>query len=258
MTVGLALSKSRRSIDELIAGTEPFSERGQLYRGPYLRAVANTGLETVELIDRFPVLTGNFGYCRGSSEPGASRLNPFTNPRNGNLVIYADIAETEALFLRLDPEMVWQWLKLRHPELPDAQGNHECRIRIIEWCAIPGPADSTPTPTPGGSLLELLHAYSHRFIRRASVFSGIDRNALSELLVPLHLGVFVYAGSRGDFVSGGLQAVFETDLNSLLRDFTESEFRCPLDPGCRKSGGACMACLHLGEPVVSILQPAPE
>ena len=45
-----------------------------------------------------------------------------------------------------------------------------------------------------------------------------------------------------------LQAVFETSLNRFLDDFIEGESRCALDPGCRNGGGACMACLHLGEP----------
>jgi hypothetical protein len=33
-----------------------------------------------------------------------------------------------------------------------------------------------------------------------------------------------------------------------LQDLVTGEARCPLDPGCRSGGGACMACLHLGEP----------
>jgi hypothetical protein len=49
-------------------------------------------------------------------------------------------------------------------------------------------------------------------------------------------------------VLGGLQAVFENDLDHLLRDVVHSEHRCALDPGCATAGGACMACLHLGEP----------
>ena len=47
---------------------------------------------------------------------------------------------------------------------------------------------------------------------------------------------------------GALQAMFETRLDRLLDDFVHGESRCPLDPGCRAGGGACMACLHLGEP----------
>ena len=78
--------------------------------------------------------------------------------------------------------------------------------------------------------------------------TGVERTSLSEFLVPHHLGFFVYAAGRGEFVLGGLQAVFEGELHLFLRDVVEGESRCALDPGCLHSGAACMACLHLGEP----------
>ena len=65
---------------------------------------------------------------------------------------------------------------------------------------------------------------------------------------PQHLGFFVYAAARGEFVLGGLQALFERSLEELLGDVLHGESQCALDPGCAKSGGACMACLHIGEP----------
>jgi len=70
----------------------------------------------------------------------------------------------------------------------------------------------------------------------------------SEYLVPAHLGFFVYAAARGDFVLGGLQAVFESNLDTLLDAVVDAEHRCPLDPGCSRGSGACSACVHLGEP----------
>jgi hypothetical protein len=85
-------------------------------------------------------------------------------------------------------------------------------------------------------------------MRLAATHAGIERNSLSELVVPLHLGFFIYAASRGDFVLGGLQAAFETELDRLLIEIRDRDHRCPLDPGCQRAGGACMACLHVGEP----------
>ena len=66
--------------------------------------------------------------------------------------------------------------------------------------------------------------------------------------MPRHLGFFVYAAARGDFVLGGLQAVYESDMPLMLRALRNNESRCPLDPGCSRGSGACSACLHLGEP----------
>jgi hypothetical protein len=34
----------------------------------------------------------------------------------------------------------------------------------------------------------------------------------------------------------------------LLANVVDREHRCALDPGCARGAGACLACLHVGEP----------
>jgi hypothetical protein len=132
-------------------------------------------------------------------------------------------------------------------QLDDARDARAARLAIIQRVEIPMATEENPQPL-GGAVLTLLHSYAHRAIRRMAAFAGIERDALAEYLVPHHLAFVVYAASRGDFILGGLQALFETDLHRFLDDLVAGESRCPLDPGCRSGGGACMACLHLGEP----------
>lgn len=246
VTVSLASLESRVTIEDLIDGTDPMSPLGSLYRDRYRTTLRQAGLEAVELIDKFPVLTGHFGYTRGQSTPGASRLVAYRE-RNG-FVVYGEIAQTEALFVRLDPAQVVAWLRSQGFDLGIPRDNREARIEILRRAVIPSATDETGTGTPGEALLTLIHSYAHRFIRITAVAAGIELSSLSELIVPLHLGFYVYAAARGDFVLGGLQALFESELDYLLSGFTFDELRCPLDPGCMKSGGACMACIHLGEP----------
>jgi hypothetical protein len=121
-------------------------------------------------------------------------------------------------------------------------------VAVAEAAVVPQPGQAVDASSTGARLLTLIHSYSHRVIRRISGFCGIDRDSLSEYLVPQHLAFIVYATSRGDFVLGGLQAVFEHDLDKVIDDVVGGEHRCPLDPGCEKEGGACVACLHVGEP----------
>ncbi|WP_175752469.1 hypothetical protein [Burkholderia anthina] len=243
--IALAMSNSRVTVGDLVDGSDAHPELGDLYRTEYPRAMAAAHVEGVELVERFPVLTGQFGYTRGKHEPGATRLMPFRS-RSGYRV-YADIAETEAFFIRLDPIRVATWLAQRGHVLPEWTDARSARVAILKSATLPD-AWSARSQDIGADLLELVHSYTHRFLRIAATFAGIDRNALSELLVPLHLGFFVYAAARGDFVLGGLQAVFETELHHLLNAVVREERRCPLDPGCRDTGGACVACLHVGEP----------
>lgn len=248
VTIAVSMDQSRMRLEDMVAASssDEWSDRSNLYRHQYPLALAKAGLEAVDLVEKFPVLTGNFAYTRGSSKPGESQLRPFRV--GSNYAVYADLAETEALFVRLKASRVAAWLKREGVAIGDWSDERSARLAVLGAVEIPAPGQEVDAPTPGSRLLSLIHSMAHRFIRRAAVFAGIDRNALSEMLVPHHLGFFVYAAARGDFVLGGLQAVFESELHHLLQEVASSDHRCALDPGCMRSGGACMACLHLGEP----------
>lgn len=246
VSIAQATLESRVRIDELIAATSPSSELGKLYRASYTKALEAAGCHTVDLIEKFPVLTGHFGYTRGKATPGEGKLMPYKGRQGQGYKVYAELAETEALFVRLDPMRVARWLAAEGHDLPTWSDDRSARAAILQVAQLPTSLHDD-AKSVGRSLLTLVHSYTHRFLRIAAVHAGIDRNALSELLVPLHMGFFVYAAARGDFVLGGLQAVFESELHRLLEGIVLDERRCALDPGCWDAGGACMACLHIGE-----------
>ena len=248
VTIVSAVSESRTTPTDLIERTSDDEPLGLRYRSRYLLSIHRAGLESVELIDRFPVLTGHFGYTRGDHEPGMSRLRTWRDARTRQQVVYGDLQQTEALFVRLEPLQVRSWLANRGHGIDTANDAKQARRAILKVAIPPAPGSEPDGDTPGAELLTLVHSFAHRFTRQLAVLAGLDRNSLSEMLVPSHLGFFVYAAARGDFVLGGLQAVFETELDRLLDEFVGGEHRCAMDPGCTKTGGACVACLHLGEP----------
>lgn len=249
--VAMALAETRTPTVSLGATPGIGAVLENRYASDYPAALAHAGLREVDLAERFPVLNVMYGYTRGGGDAGATRLVPFRHPRGGYR-FHGDLSETEALFLRLDPVRVAHWLLSRGHNLQgftaDDQDPRRARIAILETTEIPEAGDELPAPTPGSDLLTLVHSYAHRVIRQTGVYAGIDRDALAEYLVPLHLGFFIYAAARGNFVLGGLQAVFETELNHLIDTVVDGEHRCALDPGCARGAGACLACLHLGEP----------
>lgn len=244
LTIALGMSDGRITFDELVRTARAGSELLRRYGTTYREAAIAAGLERVDFVDSFPVLTGHFGYTRGRFEPGQSRLRAFRN-KEGDYVVYGETAETEALFIKLSAEAVANWLSSRGHTVKHWTCRSEAHKSVLAACGEPGPSSQ---PSASEDLMLLIHSYAHRFIRIAALHAGIERNSLSELLVPLHFGFFMYAAARGDFVLGGLQAVFETEMDSLLHDFVAGDHRCPLDPGCSRGGGACVACLHLGEP----------
>jgi hypothetical protein len=223
--------------------TPPMKSR---YESSYRRAVARAKLESVDFLPSFPVLTFSYGYSRDSFKKPMSKLVPFRD--RGRLRLHGALAKTEALLFRLDPIFVEAWMRGRGVSgsvIP--QDRKAARVSILSSFSGASPVEDT-IPASDEALYRLLHSYSHRAIRRLAAFAGIERDSLAEYLVPSHAAFIVYAAAKGDFVLGGLQAVFETSLDRFLDDFVDGESRCPLDPGCRSGGGACMACLHLGEP----------
>lgn len=240
--VDLALDGGRLQVSDLPPrwGTAQSAiARSESYR----RSITRAGLSMVDLCDHFPILRAVYGYTRGDETKAI--LQPFRN--KNEYVVHADNGVTEALLFRLNPQQVVDWLRTSHPDFRHASGSTDARVAILERASVPRRYDD-PQGTIGDDLVTLIHTFSHRIIRRLSVFAGIDRDALGEHLLPSHASFFIFAQPRGDFVLGGLQAVFESELDKLLIDFVEAERRCPLDPGCHSSLGACPACLHVGEP----------
>lgn len=246
LEIALATYEGRRSATDLV--NEPVgSILSDIYSTKYLPAIRRSGLSNVDYVDRFPILRGVFGYTRGGKPVGDSRIVSYSG-RQQSVRVYADSNETEALFLRLDPVRVAAWLERR--SLLDASPSDpmQARMAILRAADLPERGDEPGMCNAGSAVLTLLHSYAHRFIRQLAVLAGVDRESLAEYLVPHHLGMFIYAVPRGQFVLGGLQSVFETDLARMLDLQVDAESRCPLDPGCDRSTGACLACLHIGEP----------
>lgn len=245
--VALATSESRIPVSDLItADITPLTRRR--YEADYPAAVARAGLVGVDLVDRFPVLKAVYGFTRGGLEPGEARLNRFHGKGNSYRV-YGDLQQAEALMFQLSPIQVYRWLENRGHQLPPAVDVRAARAAIAATAVTPSRFDEPQErPTLGEDLLALTHSMSHRAIRQLAVLAGVDREGLGEYLVPEFGVFFLYAATRGDFVLGGIQAVFENDLDTYLNTFVSAESRCALDPACGRNGGACHACLHLGEP----------
>lgn len=238
-----ALDRGRVRVDDMISGSEPPLK--SLYETSYVSERTRAGLVNVELLTDFPVTTLSFGFTREEREPAESTLVTFRE--SGAVRAYGLQAHTEALLFQLDPLRVVDYLRSSGFQLPVARDARSARIELLKEMEMPHPGQEDSQPL-GEAVATLLHSYAHRMIRSLASTAGIERDGLSEYLLPHHLSVIVYAGSRGDFVLGGLQSVFETALHTVLNRFVYGESRCALDPGCRAGGGACMACLHLGEP----------
>ena len=177
--IALAMSETRQTITDLSASAT--SSKADLYATEYSNSLRNSGLQRVDLVERFPILTGQYGYTRGDHEPGASRLRTFVHG-DGAYVVYGELVATEALVLRLDPCRVARWLKQSGHVIDTPAEPRAAYEAILEGMG------SDPDTSPVFDAIErLIHSFSHRMVRQASFYAGIDRNALSELLFPVAL-----------------------------------------------------------------------
>jgi hypothetical protein len=245
LKIAYATSGGRVRVDDLINRAGPKARAR--YEALYQPAIAEAGLESVEFLERFPVLTAAFGFTRGDTATGGSTLRWFKGEDTA-IRLHGLKAETEALLFRLEPVRVAEWLADRGHLSSGPADALAARKAVLRSCVIPRAGEDPALQSPGADLLRLVHSMSHRVIRKISAFSGLERDSLSEYLVPTHLSFIVFANTRGDFVLGGLQALFENDLEKALHEVVRSEHRCGLDPGCEHNGAACAVCLHVGEP----------
>jgi hypothetical protein len=243
LSLAYAVSGGRKLLSDLVDEAAP--GMALRYQDQYPAAIEDSGLVAIDFLERFPVLTAAYGYTRGDQSLGASSLRWFS--QEGALRVHGYRADTEALLFHLDPLVIARYLHSRGV-LPTAPTNSaDARIAILKGAELPSAGDEILDPTAGSELLKVVHSYAHWIIRHLAAFAGIDRDSLSEYLVPRHLAFIIYAQSRG-FVLGGLQAMYEQDLDVALRAILRAERRCALDPGCATEGGACVVCLHVGEP----------
>ena len=130
VTVALSVASARATIDQLKRDAGNNSTLKDLYQRRYPRSLHEAGLEAIELIDKFPVLSCQFGYTRDKLAPGEATLRTFRD-RKGRYTIHGDLGETEALLVRLDPVRVLAWLRRRGFALADVRTATGARVETL-------------------------------------------------------------------------------------------------------------------------------
>jgi hypothetical protein len=244
------------------------------------------GLNTVRVIEDFPVQTFVYGYTRGGREEDEAKLNAFSqNASSGDgTPIFVDTSETEATQFDLDPAAVLLWLTVNIPETSDERAVRG-DITLPELPADPSEADierartaieelsraeqwafllnhldpvdqygrfetSTDDTVEGQVtkyVFEMLHTLSHVLLKQASTISGFDRTNLSEFLFPRALSLVIYTNNREEFNIGGMTTMVEQQLDDLLGQARAHGNECMMDPVCSQRDGACLSCLHVSE-----------
>ena len=256
---GVSLGVWRNAGPELLEAIMPFesgsapillSDSGDLSDSYDLGT--RLGFGDIALAQDYTIANATFGFSRADYQPNECWLNPFPPDPNygGRLPIYVDRVQADALLIMLNPEIVLRWLLLNGIEITLPNGSdhaHSTRSYFVSLFDEISPYHTfLAEDAEIRMVFGLLHSLSHLCVRQASLLCGLERNSLSEYLLPHALTIAIYCNHRFGATIGALTALFEQTLNQWLTGLRDSR-TCVYDPVCQDQEASCHACTHLSE-----------
>lgn len=223
------------------------------------------GVQDIAHIPDLKVVLSAVGFTREKREPErnldevAVKLNPFEDrvrsSAKGKAMLYALSAQTEALWIKLDPLKILAWcVKSAGWEAlpPEALVSRAAaQSYLLQNCPMltqpPGQAAEL-TKTLGAQIaapFHLLHSISHALMLTARRHSGYDSQTLTEYLLPMDLSFLIYVTSVQNYTAGGLLTLFQHYLRRWFEDASLHAFNCAFDPICSDVGSACPGCVQI-------------
>ena len=216
------------------------------------KAARRMGMAAFGLVEDFPIVNATYGFSRVGYRPDECRLVPFpmkSEYGDGKYPIFVDQVQADALLFRLEPERVLRWLHANgeRPELPSGEPGYAEPAYFVKLFQ-----DAQLRQTLKGDqksrrmVFGLLHTMTHLCVKQASLLCGLDRNSLSEYVLPRALTSAIYCSHRSGAAIGALIALYEQSLTEWLESVSDAR-RCVYDPVCKHREGSCHACTHLAE-----------
>lgn len=222
------------------------------------------GIADIAHIPDLRVVLAALGYTRERREPTAEtgvpavRLNPFQDDHDpslrGKVMVYAMSAQTEALWIRLDPIRLLAWCADNAGWEPPPEkallSGQAAQAYLLEHCpaltVAPGEVSRLmgDRPRTEAAPFHLLHSVCHALLATARRHSGYDSQSLMEYVLPMDLSFVIYVTSVQNYTSGGLLTLFQHYLAPWFDDASLRAFNCAFDPICSDTGGACSGCIQ--------------
>jgi hypothetical protein len=197
------------------------------------------GLSRLAVIRRFPIALVSFGFTRWSTV-GETYLSAHPPMSNGARPLVAVEADTEAIFIELDANCLWEWC-LRNGWTTDEEPADETEARAWLLRQTLG----NPNGDAAVAIRRATHVWSHLLIHALAGRSSFDPNSVAEYLLEDTAGTLIYAANYSSFTLGALTALVEQHSETWLEAAVEGGRSCVHDPVCRMERGGCHKCLAL-------------
>lgn len=243
----LSLEEAERDAEIVNDGIKP----------DYIGIAEVLGFSKVQICSGVPIVFAAYGYTRKERECRKGvKLHGFPQEMEKKN-IYATRLETEGVLFELNRRKVLNWLldnqMIQKEDLPQDMSDYGIKMwfldrvrldRITPFTAI----DETDTyGVISKRVYTLIHSISHALINEASEICGLDKNSLSEYILPSIPAVFVYCSNSQGFNMGALYNAFQSHFDRWLKHAKEQSKKCIFDPICVDKEKACVGCLFLNE-----------
>lgn len=214
------------------------------------RAVAD-----VQVCGNIPFISCSYGYTREKSEPEEGViLHAFREEHNGIKNIYATKLNTEGVLFEFDRVRILRWLikneYVSADELPDLDDESSVKLWFVNNIRpelIKPFSKIDPQNAATYYVYNLIHTLSHLLIRSAAGMCGLDKNSISEYILPSVPAVLVYCQNSQGFSLGALFNIFEAYFDKWMNTAYSNAQKCIFDPICIERYKACTGCLFLNE-----------
>ena len=212
-------------------------------------------ISSVEVCGNIPFVNCSYGYTREKSEPGdGAVLRAFKEEHNGVKNIYATKLNTEGVLFEFDRVKILKWLDknnyVDHDELPNFNDEDAVKLWFVNNVKpelIKPFSKIDPAEVATYYVYNLIHTLSHLLIRSAASMCGLDKNSISEYILPSIPGVLIYCQNSQGFNLGALFNIFEAYFDKWLDSAYRGAQKCIFDPICASRYKACTGCLFLNE-----------
>lgn len=212
-------------------------------------------ISSVQVCGNIPFVSCSYGYTREKSEPGdGAVLRAFKEEHNGIKNIYATKLNTEGVLFEFDRAKILAWLDkngyVDHDLIPNLNDEDEVKLWFVNNVRpelIRPFSKIDPENAATYYIYNLVHTLSHLLIRSAASMCGLDKNSISEYILPSIPGVLVYCQNSQGFNLGALFNIFEAYFDKWMNTAFAGAQKCIFDPICAERYKACTGCLFLNE-----------
>lgn len=222
----------------------------------YQETAEKSGFSKVQLCSGVPIVFSAYGYTRKEREGEGVKLNGFPQEmRKKN--IYAVRLETEGVLFELNRMKVVNWLieneMIMKEDLPKDTTDYSLKMWFLDRVRLDriAPFTSIDEIDINSKITKrvytLLHSISHALINEASEICGLDKNSLSEYILPNIPATFIYCSNAQGFNMGAIYSAFQSRFDQWVNHAKERSKQCIFDPVCISKEKACAGCLFLNE-----------